>query len=431
MDKYVVKPLVGREDICVEVPGSKSITNRALMLAALGNCKCEIKGVLFSDDSRAFLSCLIELGFDVKISEEDRVVTVVGTSGDIPNKTATINVRSAGTAARFLTVMLSVCGGSYTLNSSEQMKKRPMAELLDALRDCGVTINCLEEEGHFPFEIHSQGLNKNEVTIDTTISSQYASALLMASVAYKMNDGLKIHMTGKRTNGAYIKITTKMMTQFGINFVRENDTCTVMSNEFGIADYQIEPDASAACYFYAMAPLLRTKVTVLNLNSDSMQGDMKFARVMERLGCYVYDTPEGLVVDGRKVEAFDGINVEMNDFSDQTMTMAVVAIFAKTPTVIENVGHIRMQESDRVAAIVTELNRMGIQASDYEEQGKTNIKIVPGQIQPAEIETYNDHRVAMAFTIVGLVSEGITIKDPMCCRKTFENYFEVIDSLYE
>lgn len=426
MDRYIVKKIGHKENIKVSVPGSKSITNRALMLAALGNKSCLLKGVLFSDDSRAFLSCLTELGFDVRIDEEKRQVVVAGTGGEIPNQNAEINVRSAGTAARFLTVMLSVAGGDYVLNASEQMKKRPMEELIAALRNAGVTITCLEEEGHFPFKIHSKGLNTNKVTIDTTISSQYASALLMSAVN---TAGMTIHMTGERTNGAYINITLNMMRQFGVDVKRNDDTCMVPGDEFGIKEYQIEPDASAACYFYAMAPLLRSNVVVNNLTLNSMQGDMKFVKVMEQLGCKIQEGEEGVHVDGRELTAFSGIDIDMKDFSDQSMTMAVVAAFAKSKTTIRNVGHIRLQESDRVLAIVTELNRMGIKAWDYEENGETNISIIPGKIRSCEIETYDDHRVAMAFTIAGLVAEGIVIKNPLCCRKTFENYFDVINEI--
>ena len=179
MADYTVKKSNKPVRATVEVPGSKSITNRALMLAALGNCRCVLRGVLFSDDSRAFISCLKDLGFELEVDEPAKTVTVQGTGGTIP-KNATINVNSAGTAARFLTVMLSVCGGNYVLNSSEQMKKRPMEELISALRKNGVGIECLEEEGHFPFVINSTGLSNNTLCIDTTISSQYASAILMA-----------------------------------------------------------------------------------------------------------------------------------------------------------------------------------------------------------------------------------------------------------
>ena len=209
MDQYIVKPLTGSNPIKVEVPGSKSITNRALMLAALGKETCILHGVLFSDDSRAFLSCLEELGFEVKIEEEQKKVTITGMGGEILNKNATINVRSAGTAARFLTVMLAFAGGRYTLNSSEQMKKRPMEPLLTELRKAGVKITCLEKEGHFPFIIESENVTIKEITIDTSISSQFASALLMSATL--LPDGLTLHMSGERSSGAYVLMTLSMM----------------------------------------------------------------------------------------------------------------------------------------------------------------------------------------------------------------------------
>ena len=211
MKEYRVKPLTGSEPIKVEVPGSKSITNRALMLAALGNQTCELRGVLFSDDSRAFLSCLEELGFEVVIEEDKKVVTIKGMGGEIPNRNATINVRSAGTAARFLTVMLAFAGGHYTLNSSEQMKKRPMEPLLTELRKAGVKITCLEKEGHFPFVIESENVSIREITIDTNISSQFASALLMSATL--LENGLTLHMSGERSSGAYVLMTLSMMKQ--------------------------------------------------------------------------------------------------------------------------------------------------------------------------------------------------------------------------
>ena len=207
MEKYAVKKLNKKNNINASVPGSKSITNRALMLAAMSDGICTLNGVLFSSDSRAFLDCLISLGFSVQIDEESAKVVIKGENGRIPNRKATINVQSAGTAARFMTVFLAVAGGDYTLQSSEQMKKRPMSELLGSLTAKGVEIKCLEEEGHFPFEIHSKGIKSGNIKIDTTTSSQYASALLMASV---MN-GMNVELTGSRVDGAYIKITTNML----------------------------------------------------------------------------------------------------------------------------------------------------------------------------------------------------------------------------
>lgn len=425
MEVYKVRPLHGTEPLTVEVPGSKSITNRALMLAALGQGKCRLRGVLFSDDSRAFLSCLEELGFDVDIEEEICEVTITGLGGEIPNRNAAINVRSAGTAARFLTVMLAFAGGSYTLNSSEQMKKRPMEPLLSELRKAGVKITCLEEEGHFPFAVESKRVSIKEISIDTNVSSQFASALLMSATL--LPDGLMVRLSGERSQGAYIRMTLAMLEQFGIQVASDGRTCTIEKGQkYGLTEYDIEPDMSAACYFYAMAAILNRQITVKGTHEDSLQGDKKFLGVLTELGCQTKDSPEGITVTG--VRNYPGITVDMKDFSDQTMTMAVVAAFADSVTRIEHVGHIRMQESDRICAIVTELNRLGVECREVPEC--EGIEITPSPIQPAEVETYEDHRVAMAFTLAGLRAEGVVIKNPACCGKTFEHYFDVIDSLY-
>lgn len=425
MEKYSVKRITEKKDIHVTVPGSKSITNRALMLAAMSDGKCILDGVLFSDDSRAFLDCLVKLGFQVDIHEKEYSVCIQGENGNIPNRNAEINVRSAGTAARFMTVFLAVAGGDYVLKSSEQMKKRPMKDLLDTLIENGVEIKYLEKEGHFPFEIHSKGIGNVEVTIDTTRSSQYASALLMASVI----NGMTIHLTGSRVDGAYIHITTKMMKQFGIDFERQGDTYIIPPAKYNCAKYDVEPDMSAACYFYAMAAILKTKAVVKGIYMDSMQGDVKFLNVLQTLGCKIIDTSAGVLVDGTAIKEYDGIEIDMSDFSDQALTMAVVAAFANTPTIIQNIGHIRGQESDRVSVIVNELKAIGCEAEIIEHDGQTDVKICPGNLHGAEIETYEDHRVAMSFALAGLVVDGIIIRNPMCCKKTFENYFDVLDEI--
>ena len=427
MEKYCVKPIKKKENIIVSVPGSKSITNRALMLAAMSEEKCVLEGVLFSDDSRAFLDCLIKLGFQVDINEKECRVCIKGEGGKIPKRSAEINVKSAGTAARFLTVFLAAAGGDYVLNSSEQMKKRPMEELLNALVLNGVEIKYHEKNGHFPFEIHSKGIKNTEVTIDTTKSSQYASALLMAAVI----NGMTINLTGSRIDGAYIHITVNMMKQFGIGFERKDNTYIIRPMKYGREKYFIEPDVSAACYFYAMAVMLKTKVMVKEIHLGSMQGDIKFLKVLNKLGCIVTDTSAGVWIDASSLEEYSGIEVDMSDFSDQALTMAVVAAFAKTPTVIKNIGHIRGQESDRVLVIVNELKRIGCEAEIIEDDKKTDVRVYPGILHGAEIETYDDHRVAMSFSLAGLLINGIIIKNPMCCRKTFENYFDILDKITE
>jgi len=430
-NKYKVKKIDKVKPVTVEVPGSKSITNRALLLAALSNRRCRLKGVLFSDDSRAFLDCLVKLGFEVEADERMKEVTIRGMGGFIPNRKAAINVRSAGTAARFLTVMLSLAGGEYELTASPQMCRRPMQPLLDILKAAGAVFVYRGEEGHFPFFMKSDSLSLGEVSVDTKVSSQFASALLMSGVVLK--DGLLVKMLGQRAEGAYIKMTIAMMKQFGIRVEKvpeqENGGWKVYHDAFGLTEYQVEPDVSGACYFYAMAPLLRTEVTVKNVHNNSLQGDIRFLEVLRQMGCEFEDREEGIHLSGKKLEGYPGPELSMKDFSDQTMTMAALAPFAKSPTLIREIGHIRFQETDRIAAILAELRKMGISCEEVPEVD--GIRIYPGEVWETEVETYEDHRMAMAFTLAGLKTGKITIRDPECCRKTFENYFELIDGLYD
>lgn len=505
-DSYQVRKLNPRKEYLIQVPGSKSITNRAFLLAALSGKKCVLSGVLFSDDTRGFLDCLIQLGFRIEIKEEKQKVTIQGTDGRIPNPEASINVRSAGTAARFLTVALAFAGGNYYLDASEQMRKRPMEPILKILEKLNVKFRFNNEEYHFPFELSSQFTEDeeqkdkiqkdkiqkmeaeedrcrndveqeenemSEITIDTNLSSQFASALLMA--ACLLPTGLKIHLTGSRTAGSYIKMTLAMMKQFGIR-VEQTENCYEIAHQegWGLTEYEVEPDVSAACYFYAMVPLLKTSVIVKGVQEKSLQGDIQFLNVLEQMGCQKEKMPEGIRLTMKEPE-MHGVDISMKDFSDQTMTLAALAPFADRVTRIHNIGHIRFQESDRIRAILTELQRMGVRCEEAPEidgiqifpwgkvpedhivaegestiecESTTESKSATESESAAEsksaaeresiiergnitIETYDDHRMAMAFTLPGLKTGNIVIKNPGCCRKTFENYFSVIDSLYQ
>ena len=427
MDCYKIKKIEHAREIKVQVPGSKSMTNRALLLAALSKCRCILRGVLFSDDSRAFLDSLEKLGFEVETDEESKNVLIQGTGGSIPCTHASIDVRSAGTAARFLTVMLALSGGEYELLASPQMCRRPMQPLLELLKNAGVKFTFKGEENHFPFIMEARGVSLEEVSVDTGISSQFASALLMSGVL--LENGLKLNLSGDRAEGAYVKMTLAMMEQFGIPVRRKGNSYQVPHMEsFGLEEYQIEPDVSGACYFYAMAPLQKTSVTVKNVHRNSLQGDIKFLDVLQEMGCCMEDGAEGILIEGSHLEKYPGIDLSMKDFSDQTMTMAALAPFAESTCLIRNIGHIRYQETDRISAILTELQRMGIQCEEASECD--GIRIFPGQIQECEVETYDDHRMAMAFTLIGLKTGNITIKNPGCCKKTFENYFDLIEELY-
>ena len=403
-------------------------------MAALADGVTTLKGVLFSEDSRNFLGSLKSLGFRVETDEQSKTVSVEGLNGKLPVTAGEIYVGSAGTAARFLTAMLAMAEGTFVVNASEQMKKRPMKPLFQVLTELGAELVCLEKEGHLPVRIRGIGgrLPEQEtcsVKLDISESTQFLSALMLVSPMIKQ--GLCIEVTSTRKDGAYIRITRKMMERLGAVVDFDGERYIMKSGlSYQAGCYQIEPDVSAACYFYAAAALTGGRAVVKNVTWRCMQGDLKFLELLSQMGCTVNDTPDGIEVrgveaDGEQGGRLRGITVDMKDFSDQTMTLAALAPFADSEVRIENIGHIRVQESDRIHAIVTELRRLGIHCEEEREA----ITIHPGIPKPAVIETYEDHRMAMAFSLVGLRVAGIEILNPMCCRKTFETYFEVLDGL--
>lgn len=423
---YKVKTYQGKMDWTVEVPGSKSMTNRALLMAALADGETTLKGVLFSDDSRHFLQALKDLGFFVDVREEDKTVVVRGEAGAIPVHEGEIYVGSAGTAARFLTAMLGFSDGSYVIQASEQMKKRPMRPLFDVLTAVGAKITYLEQEGFLPIRIVGAGTGKEMAQLDLDISksTQFLSALLL--IAPMKKNGIRIHITSEKTDGSYIRITRKMMENFGAEVSFDGrDYEVAAGTSYQAGEYQIEPDVSAACYFYAAAAILCGSALVKNVTNACMQGDLKFLTVLEEMGCRIEETEAGIRVTGPECGRLKGICVQMNDFSDQALTLAAIAPFADSDVRMEGIGHIRLQECDRLHAMATELQRLGITC----EEEADAITIHPGRPKPAVIETYDDHRVAMAFSLVGLRTEGIEISNPQCCKKTFETYFEVLDAL--
>lgn len=473
------------EPVVINVPGSKSITNRALLLATLADGKSTLRGVLFSEDSRHFLKCIQELGFETTVDEQARVITVKGNGGEVPLKEAAQYVGSAGTAARFLTAYLGVSQGTYYMDASEQMRKRPMEPLLDSLKELGCEViygtNIPKEkdasnedivntqmsrakaagmddrdyvEGHFPFTLRGHGFGKNVISINIDNSSQFLSALLIASCLSKEDFTIKV----EGTHGmSYIEMTCKMMQQFGVKAQRmENGypvddenagtdgmACNARQNmakiesisaptisyvtkagqKYKPMDYSVEPDVSAACYFYAMTPLLNIPVMVENVHFNSLQGDVKFIHVLEKMGCKVEDTEKGITVYPPENGEFMGVEVDMSSFSDQAITLAAIAPFAQTSTKITGIGHIRLQESDRIKAIVTELSKLGVHCKETQD----SITIYPSTPKAGIVETYDDHRMAMGFSLIGLRTDGVEIDNPLCCKKTFENYFEVLD----
>ncbi len=426
MTDIAIKPFYNtKKEYTVEVPGSKSITNRALLLAALAEGKSTLSGVLFSDDSRHFLQSLVSLGFRVEIDEENRHVTVYGEGGRIPKQDATIDVGSAGTAARFLTAFLGISQCHCTVDASAQMKKRPMKELFTALSSLGSSFSFPEKEDFLPVAFANDApLSAAEVTVDIDKSSQFLSALLISACLFPGD--FTVHVTG--THGmAYIDMTVKMMAQFGIHVEKPDDHTFFIpgGQTYTARDYFIEPDMSAACYFYAMAPLLGISMTVPHIPENSLQGDVQFLEVLKKMGCEITTAVSGIRVTGPADRSFSGVTADLGSFSDQTMTLAVLAPFAGSKTTITGISHIKYQECDRFHAILNELTRLGITCREI--NNGDGIEIEPGIPHSAEIETYDDHRMAMAFSLIGLRTEGIVIKNAECCRKTFETYFEVLE----
>ncbi len=414
--------------LTVNVPGSKSITNRALLLATLAQGTSTLRGVLFSDDSRHFLKCVQDLGFETAVDEGARTVTVKGAGGAVPLSEASQHVGSAGTAARFLTAFLGLSQGVYHMDSSEQMRRRPMAPLLDSLTElgCEVLYEGSGAEGRipqsFPFTLRGHGFRKNSICVNIDESSQFLSALLIVSCLCSQDFTTAI----EGTHGmAYIEMTRKMMRQFGVETLKRDERTflTPAGQHYRALDYRIEPDVSAACYFYAMCPLLHIPVRVDDVHFDSLQGDVRFIRILEQMGCRAADSTSGIVLEPPADRTFRGITADMSACSDQAITLAAIAPFADGPTTITGIGHIRLQESDRIAGMAAELTRMGIRC----EERADSITVYPGSPKPSTVETYEDHRMAMGFALTGLRSPGISISNPGCCRKTFEDYFAVLD----
>ena len=434
MDKYRVKCIYGKINseklIKVKVPGSKSITNRALLIAALAKGESRLSGALFSNDAKNMIACLNSLGIKIDANEENELITVQGCGGRLPVKNAGINVGSAGTAARFITALLAFSGGVYHLDASEQMKKRPMKPLLDALTSLGVIISYDEKEGHFPFTLDSREVKGGRISLDTGISSQFLSAVIMTG--FLLKNGLRVDITGGRESLPYVDMTVKVMESFGVKVdtVHENGLASYIlkeGNGYAAREYNIEPDVSTACYFYAMAEILGCKAQVERVHLDSIQGDIEFVKLLTKIGAVLSEEKDGIMLQGAENGDYDGLEANLNSFSDQSLTLAAVSTFAKSPIKITGVAHIRLQESDRLLAIKTELERLGIKT----EMGEGEITIFPESMDSSEveIETYEDHRVAMAFALIGLRREGVVIKNPNCSAKTFKDYFKVLDKI--
>lgn len=418
-----IQPLSSPPDAEVYVPGSKSYTNRALAVAALAEGTSTLREALFSDDTLYMSRALPKLGIRVKSREEESLFEVDGQGGQFPIREADLFVGNAGTAMRFLAALVSISPGAFRIDGNERMRQRPIQDLLFALRSLGVQARSINNDGCPPVEIRSEGIEGGRAVVPGTKSSQFLSALLLA-VPYARKD-VHLEVQGDLIAKPYIDITLSVMDTFGVQVTRNGyqSFSIAAGQRYQPRDYKVEPDASNASYFFAAAALLGGRVRVMGLNARSAQGDAKFVDILADMGCRVLKGEDFIEVEGPG--KLRGIDVDMNALSDTMQTLAAIAPFAEGEVVIRNVGHTRLQETDRLHAVAAELQRLGIKV----EEGEDSLRIQPGKVKPCAIDTYDDHRMAMSFALIGLKVPGIVINDPGCVSKTFPDYFERLEKL--
>jgi 3-phosphoshikimate 1-carboxyvinyltransferase len=376
-----------------------------------------LKNALFSEDTEVMMDCLQRLGINLRPHRAEKKIEVAGCAGRIPAASAELYTANSGTTMRFLTAMVALGQGRYRLDGTARMRERPIEDLLIALRNLGVEAFSEEGNGCPPVWVCPSGKLGGETEVSGSISSQFLSGLLMAIPCAP--EPVTLRVTGPLVSVPYVEMTLAVMAAFGVILEREDlyRFSTPGRQHYQGREYWIEPDASAASYFFGAAAITGGTVTVEGLSLNSLQGDVAFCRCLEAMGCKVTYGQDSISVQGGSLR---GICVNMNAISDTVPTLAVVALFAEGPTTIEGVGHIRYKETDRLAAVATELRKLGAEV----EELKDGLRIFPGTVRPAEIATYNDHRMAMSFALAGLRVPGIIICDPGCTAKTYPKFFE-------
>ncbi len=405
----------------IECPPSKSYTNRALVIAALADGEARLENPLFSADTHYMKEALREFGVDV-VQEEDALV-VQGSGGVLQAPGKEIFVGNAGTTMRFLTTFSALAPGTVRLTGDRRMRERPLEDLLHCLRAMGVKAVSVNNNQCPPIEIQGGDVPGGRLQIAGDKSSQYLTSLMLCAPYFK-ND-TTITIIGDLTSKPYVDITLDIMKTFGVTVENESYQKFLIpaGMKYQPQTYAVEGDASSASYFFASAAVTGGEVAVTNLNPDSVQGDMKFLDVLEKMGCQVTRGPEKISVKGKPLR---GISINMNSMPDVAQTLAVVALFAEGETTITGIGNLRIKETDRIAALAAELKRLGAGV----EAGDDFLKIRPGQYSGCEVETYDDHRMAMSFAVAGLRIPGVKIKDPECVDKSFPEFFNKFKTLY-
>jgi 3-phosphoshikimate 1-carboxyvinyltransferase len=413
----VRRPVTGS----IRPPGSKSLTNRALILAALARGQTRLTGVLESTDTKVMIESLRRLELNVEQDAASHAITLTGSGGALAAKGADLWLENSGTSIRFLTAMCCIGEGRFRLDGNARMRQRPIAPLVDALTRAGVDIACELGTDCPPVVINARGLPGGKWSVGGNLSSQYLSALLMTAPCAQSN--VELTVTGELVSRPYVDMTIANMRQFGaqVSEPRKN-VFEIKAAPYTGSDYDIEPDASAASYFFALAAVTGGDITVEGLTRDALQGDVHFVDALEQMGCRVEYLPRAIRVIGGKLR---GIDINMNAISDTAQTLACVAPFAEGPTRIRDVAHMRLKETDRVSAVVTELRRLGLEVEEHQD----GMTIHPGQLKPATVMTYDDHRMAMSFALIGLRQPGVVIDDPECTAKTYPDYFLDLERL--
>jgi 3-phosphoshikimate 1-carboxyvinyltransferase len=420
----LIEPIGRPLDAVVRVPGSKSITNRALITAALAAGPSTLAGALFSDDARHCAEALRHLGFAVEADAAAETYQVAGQGGRIPAARAELFVGNSGTSARFLTAMLTLGQGEYVLDGVARMRQRPLGDLLAALVQLGAHVE--SETGCPPVRVLASGLPGGTARVAGNVSSQFLSGLLL--VAPYARRPVELIVAGELNSAPYVDLTLAVMEDFGVSVARDGLSCFMVHPQVyrPRPHYLIEGDASAASYFLAAPAVLGGSVRVANVTRRSRQGDVTFAEVLAQMGCHVQDGPQGLAVTGPAPGRLRGVSVDMRHFPDTAQTLAAIAPFAATPTTIRGIASARHKETDRVAATCAELRRLGVAVDELPD----GLTIYPtAELRPAAIRTYDDHRMAMAFALVGLRVPGVTIENPGCVAKTFPDFFKVLAAL--
>jgi 3-phosphoshikimate 1-carboxyvinyltransferase len=418
-----IEPIRGPVDAVVTLPGSKSYSNRALLLAGLARGRSEITQALFSDDTGYMHRALEALGVRVRADETARSFTVDGVDGRFPVTAATLEVGNAGTAARFLTAAVALGHGTFVIDGSPAMRRRPIQPLLDGLRALGVDATSREGNGCPPVVVRANGLPGGRARMRGDISSQYFSALLMA--APYAERAVEIEVEGELVSAPYVTMTLASMEAFGARAERDGDRWFRVSpgQRYEGRRYAVEPDASSASYFFAAAAITGGRVVVPRLGSRSAQGDLGLLDVLARMGCDVSMEPDAVTVRGPA--QLRGVEADFTRMGDVATTLMAIAPFASGPVTVRGIAQTHFEESDRPVAAATELRRMGL----HVESTWDSVTIHPGPPQPCDVQTYDDHRIAMSFAVTGLRAPGIRIVDPACVAKTFPTFFDVLRTL--